>query len=41
VATAGWARVEAAAAGLSDAAARATFLAMPEHAALRKLAEQS
>ena len=39
VAKAGWARVEAAAAGLSDAAARATFLAMPEHVALKKLAE--
>ncbi|MCL4223230.1 MAG: protein kinase [Myxococcales bacterium] len=39
VARAGWARVEAAAAGLSDPAARASFLAMPEHVALRKLAE--
>jgi hypothetical protein len=41
VAKAGWARVEAAAAGLSDASARASFLAMPEHVALRKLAEEN
>ena len=41
VAKAGWARVEAAANGLSDTGARASFLAMPEHAALRRLAEAS
>ncbi len=34
-----WLRIEAAAAGLTDAAARASFLAMPEHQALRQLAE--
>ncbi len=35
-----WTRVRAAAAGLTDGAARATFLAMPEHQALKKLADE-
>ena len=38
VARAAVARIEAAAAGLSDLAARATFAAVPEHAALARLA---
>jgi ATP/maltotriose-dependent transcriptional regulator MalT len=41
VARAGWKRLQDAAAGLTDPAARASFLAMPEHAALRKLADET
>ncbi len=41
VARHGWKRIQDAAAGLTEASARETFLAMPEHVALRKLAEES